>query len=335
MKLLKATAIAPANIAFIKYWGQKDSQFVLPYNDSISLNLSRCRTTTTVAFSPAFPDDTVRIKFFGEELKEAKDKPRERVLAQVNRLRRIAGVTWPGRIVSHNSFPADAGIASSAAAFSALTLALVGALGLEVSQKELSILTRLAGSGSACRSIPDGFVQWRKGYNSDTSYAVQLHDEHWWDLGDIVVVVKDEAKAVSSLSGHQLAKTSPYFSARLQELPGRIRQVKQAIKAKDFLKLGRLIEAEAVSLHLVAMSSRPPIFYWNEGTMQIIQALLAWREKGLLGFFTMDAGPNVHVICRQQDGNKLNKRLRQLSSVEFTIINRPAKGARLINKHLF
>lgn len=299
------------------------------------MNLSHCLTTTTVAFAKAFKEDSVRIKFFDQREKKIKGDQAKRVLNQVERLRRRARVDVPVKVVSHNSFPADAGIASSAAAFSALTLALVGALDLEVSRKELSILTRKAGSGSACRSIPGGFVQWRKGHDSESSYAVQLHDEHWWDLRDIVVVVKDGAKKVSSLSGHQLAETSPYFSARLKELPMRIKQVKQALKAKDFERLGRLIEQEAVSLHVVAMTSQPPVFYWNQGTLQVMQALRNWRERGLSGYFTMDAGPNVHVICRRQERIELDKRLRRLSSVKFTIINRPARGARLVKTHLF
>lgn len=335
MKILKATAISPANIAFIKYWGQKDAKLILPFNNSISMNLDNCLTTTTVAFSDQFREDSVRIKFYNSAEKEVDGKQKERVITQVNRSREQIGIKLPAKIVSHNSFPADAGIASSASAFSALTLALVTALGIKVNKRELSIFTRLGGSGSATRSVYDGFVEWQAGKDSQSSYAVQLHDEKWWDLADIVAVGKDDQKKVSSLDGHLIATTSPYFAARQTELPQRTRGIKEALITKDFLKLGRLIEAEAVSLHLVAMSSQPPIFYWNEGTMQIVQALLAWREKGLLGFFTMDAGPNVHVICRRQEASQLNKRLRQLSSVKFTIINRPAKGARLVKKHLF
>jgi len=334
-KQFKATAISPANIAFIKYWGWRDKDLVLPNNDSLSMTMDNCLTTTTIKFSPRFKRDLVKIKFFGDQEKEAKGSHFNRVIGQVKRFRKMAKNNLPVKVVSHNSFPSDAGIAASASAFSALTLVLVDALGLKFSLKELSVLTRLAGSGSACRSVVDGFAYWQKGTGSDSSYAYQLKDEKWWSLVDIVTVVDTQVKEVSSREGHERSRTSLHYQARLKELPKRVTRVKEAILKKDFPQLGEAIEQDAVSMHLIAMTSQPPIFYWNEGTMEIIQSLRQWRQKNLLAYFTMDAGANVHVICREKDCQEVNKRLKKIGHVLFTIVNRPCKGAKLVTKHLF
>jgi len=334
-RVLKATAVSPANIAFIKYWGQKDSKLILPCNNSISMNIDNCLTTTTVEFSPKYKRDIVKIKFFGEKEKERKGRRTNQLLTQVDRFRKMAEIDWKVKILSRNSFPSDAGIADSASAFSALTFALTKALGLEFNKKELSIQTRLAGSGSACRSIIDGFAEWKKGNSSHSSYAVQIADEDHWSLADIVVVVNQQLKEVSSWRGHQLAETSFYFKARLKELPERVKKTRQAIKTKNFELLGQMIEQDAVSMHFITMTSKPPVFYWNGTTLDIIQALRRWRKNGLLGYFTIDAGPNVHVICQQKDIKTLERKLKRISGVKFTIINKPCRGARIVRKHLF
>jgi len=162
-----ATAIAPANIAFIKYWGMQDVARTLPYNGSISMNLDACLTTTTVTFDPDLAEDELMLRLYAGPAaasappQRAAGRALERVSAQLGRLRALAGVGWHARVESTNNFPSDAGIASSAAAFAALTLAGVAALGLELDERELSLWTRRSGSGSACRSIPNGYAEWR------------------------------------------------------------------------------------------------------------------------------------------------------------------------------
>ncbi len=337
-KVFKATAVSPANIAFIKYWGRKEGtedKDVIPANNSISMNIDKCQTITTVNFSPAYQENEVWIKFFGKDYEKVSDSALNRVLNHVNYFRKINGCSLKAKIMSENSFPSDAGIAASASGFSALTLALVGAFEMKPSLKELSILVRLAGSGSACRSVIDGFAEWHGGFNNKTSYAKQLAPPDWWNLADLVVVVKEEKKEFSSLHGHALAHTSPFFNRRQQLLKTRIPLVREAIRRKDFLALGELIEEEAIEMHLIAMSSKPPIFYWNEGTMEIIHFLRKIRNNGLLGYFTIDAGPNVHIICLQKDIDKIDNEVKKLKNVLFTIENKPGKGARLADKHLF
>ena len=327
-----ATAIAPSNIAFVKYWGVRDAALTLPYNESVSMNLDRCSTTTTVTFDDALDVDQVAIEWFGQPSRPTSGRPYERAAAQLDRVRERAGITARAVVTSANNFPADAGIASSAAGFAALTCAASAAAGLELNQRGLSILTRLSGSGSACRSIPDGFVHWIDDGTSDGSYAAPVAPAEHWALADVVAVVDDRIKRVTSSDNHRLAAGSPYFPTRLQEVPGRIEQTMRAIRERDLLLLGQVCEADAVSMHVVAMTSRPPTFYWNAGTMAVIHALHRWREEGLMAFFTMDAGANVHVICAMEDRDEVERRLQGLPEVQWTIANGPARGAHIVER---
>jgi len=331
-----ATAVAPANIAFIKYWGVQDAERTLPFNGSISLNLDACLTTTTVMFDSALESDEVTIALYDQAPERAAGRPLERVVAQLDRLRALAGVRTRARVASANNFPSDAGIASSAAAFAALTVAGAAALDLDLDERQLSLLTRRSGSGSACRSIPTGYVEWRMPDGpfdaaawDEQSYAVSLAPPEHWDLADVVAVVDTGAKRIGSAENHRLAATSAYFPARLAELPARLAATRAAIARRDLELLGETIEADAVSMHAVCMTSRPPSFYWTGGTMEIIHAVRAWRDAGLQSYFTIDAGPNVHVICNAADHTEVAWRLGTLPDVQFTIVNRAGPGARV------
>jgi diphosphomevalonate decarboxylase len=337
MTLKCATAVAPANIAFIKYWGMRDAERTLPYNASISMNLDGCLTTTTVTFDPGLEQDELTLTLYGGAGQRVGGRPLERVVAQLDRLRGLAGVAWGARVESSNNFPSDAGIASSAAAFAALTLAGITALDLRLDERQLSILTRRSGSGSACRSIPTGFVEWRIPHGpyepmvwDQESYAASLAPPAHWTLADVVAVVDVAAKKIGSAENHQLAAGSAFFPARLAELPARLDAVRTAIVAQDLAALGEAVEADAVSMHAICMTSRPPSFYWNAGTMVVIHAVRDWRADGLESYFTIDAGPNVHVICAAADRAELERRLGALPGVLFTIGNGVGAGARVI-----
>lgn len=325
----KATVVSPANIAFIKYWGKRDPRLNIPFNDSISMNLSGCLTTTTAQFDKGLKGDEVFI-----DGRRVKGLGLERVILVLDTVRKKAKIKLFAKIASKNNFPSDAGIASSASGFSALALAASRAAGLKLSERQLSILARL-GSGSASRSIPDGFTFWKKGKDNGSSYAVQIAPPDFWDLRDIVVVVSKEKKKSGSTEGHRAATSSPYFKTRLGKLPERVKKIKQALLKKDFDTFGQSLEEEAIDLHVMAMTSKPSIFYWNKGTIEIIHKLVEWREKGLLAYFTVDAGPNVHAVCLSKDAPLLNRRLKSLAEVIFTIVNTPGKGCRMVKEHLF
>ena len=336
MTLRTATAVAPANIAFVKYWGVRDSERTLPYNASISMNLDTCLTTTTVRFDPALEADEVVLALYDQAPQRAGGRPLERVVAHLDRLRALAGVPWRAQVESSNNFPSDAGIASSAAAFAALTLAGATALGLTLDERQLTLLARRSGSGSASRSIPTGYVEWRvpeETYDVSSwdqqSYAVSLAPPEHWALADVVAVVDTEAKKIGSAENHRLASTSAYFPTRLAELPARLAATRAALAARDLEALGETIEADAVSMHVVCMTSHPPSFYWNGATLEVIHAVRGWRAEGLLSYFTIDAGPNVHVICAAADRAEVARRLAALPGVLFTIANGAGAGARV------
>lgn len=331
-----ATAVAPANIAFIKYWGVQDPSRTLPFNGSISMNLDSCLATTTVTFDEALADDEVTLALSGGAAQPAGGLQRERVVAHLDRLRALADVPWRARVQSSNNFPSDSGIASSAAGFAALSVAGAAALGLDLDERALSLLARRSGSGSACRSVPTGYVEWLVPEGSfdplgwdEEAYAVSIAPPAHWALSDVVAVVDTGAKKIGSAENHQLATTSAYFPARLAEIPARLEAVREAIQRRDLELLGAAIEADAVSMHAVCMTSNPPSFYWNSGTMGVIQAVRGWRSEGLLAYFTIDAGPNVHVICATERRAEVEERLAALPGVQFVIGNNAGAGARV------
>jgi diphosphomevalonate decarboxylase len=252
------------------------------------------------------------------------------VVAHLDRLRALAGVRAFARVTSANNFPSDAGIASSAAAFAALTLAGAAALELGLDERELSRLARRSGSGSASRSIPSGYVEWYAGDDDATSVAEMIAPPEHWDLADIVAVVDARAKKIGSAENHQRVTTSPYFDVRLRELPARLATVRRAIAQRDLPLLGAAIEADAVSMHTICMTQVPPSFYWSAGTMAVIHAIHAWREEGLPAYFTIDAGPNVHIICEAADRLEVQRRLAAMPEVMMSLENRPGPGARLV-----
>jgi diphosphomevalonate decarboxylase len=324
MSVSKATAVACANIAFIKFWGKRDAELNLPANSSLSMNLEGLTTITTVEFSPDYDDDVVIL-----DGQEVRGEARQRIVAHLDRVRARAGLVARARVISQNSFPVGAGLASSASGFAALSLAASKAAGLELNQQELSILARF-GSGSACRSIPRGFTEWAVGTCSEDSFAKQIAPPEHWDLRDVIAIVSRAKKRVGSTEGHALAPSSPFFQARLASVAERLPKARAALLKKDLATLGRLIEEDAISMHAVMMTSRPPIYYWLPSSIQLIHAVQNWRAEGLEVYFTFDAGPNVHLICQAADQAEVERRLGDIKEVLEVIISGPGSGAQII-----
>lgn len=323
----KATAVAGSNIAFVKYWGNLDDTLRIPINGSISMTLDAAQTITTVTFAAASTQDTLMIND-----QPAAEAALRRASHHLDHIRRLAHTNLKAHIVSQNSFPTGAGIASSASGFAALTTAAAGALGLQLSNLELSRLARL-GSGSACRSIDGGFVEWLPGGRDEDSYAVQIAPPEHWDLVDVIAIVSAEEKKVGSTAGHPLAHTSPFYQARLGELQTTLSRVRKAIFERDLSTFGELLEAEAISLHVAAMTSQPSILYWNAGTVTLMQALRRWRtEDTAVGYFTMDAGPNVHILTEKQYVPALLEQLKTISHVTDVLVCQAGEGARVIDE---
>ncbi|MBI9046327.1 MAG: diphosphomevalonate decarboxylase, partial [Anaerolineaceae bacterium] len=224
MKTKKICALSHPNIAFIKYWGNQVDSINLPSNGSISMNLSNLETITEVHFNSKLLDD----ELFINGVKQS-ERPLSRVTAILDIVRNQSNVSLKACVSSTNNFPLGAGIASSASAFAALALAASKAAGLHLSQIELSKLAR-KGAGSACRSIPGGFVEWIKGSSDEDSYAIQLAPPEHWQLNDCIAITDEREKKVSSSTGHQMAPSSPLQQARIASSPIRMDICRSAIK---------------------------------------------------------------------------------------------------------
>jgi diphosphomevalonate decarboxylase len=300
--------IAPANIAFIKY--------------------------TVEHLEEAGRDEVLR-PGPGGELHPAAAAFSRRVEDHLKRLRSWAGVAGRFRVATENSFPMGAGMASSASGFAALTLAVVEALGRRPETAELTTLARLSGSGSAARSVLGGYVLWPAGEGEEEAHAVAVAPAEHWDLRDVIAVLDGAPKAVSSREGHRRAPSSPYFETRLRLLPERLERVRAAIERRSFEELAPVVEEEAIDLHLMAMSSRPPIFYWQPATLGILAEIREMRDSGLQVCATMDAGANVHVICSAGDEPAVAAALADISEVSAVIRDGVGEGPVASDQHLF
>lgn len=324
---MKATAQAPANIAFIKYWGRRDNVLRLPANNSLSVNLSSLVTTTTVEFLSEAGEDEVTL-----DGQAASPKAAARIQAFLDVVRQRAEFSGRAVVSSENSFPHGVGLASSASGFAALTLAATQALGLPLTEKELSQLARL-GSGSACRSIPDGFVEWQTAASNEESYAISLYPPDYWEIVDVIAIVDQTEKSLSSSEGHEAAPHSPFYQARLEKfLPEQYAKILRALDERDFSAFGTVMEEEAINFHAIIMTAQPSVLYWNGATMNILHQVRAWRRAGLEAYFTIDAGPNVHVFCEKKNQPELVRQLSAVPGVEDLMVATPAPGARLITE---
>jgi diphosphomevalonate decarboxylase len=326
--MTKATAVANPNIAFIKYWGKADEALNLPANPSLSMNLAALTTMTTVEFRPGLSADLVTI-----DGQPAAGQALARVISHLDRVRALAGTVERASVTSRNDFPAGTGLASSASAFAALSLAATQAAGLSLDRAALSRLARL-GSGSACRSVPAGFALWA-GDSDETSFARQVAPPEHWDLHDVVAIVSRQHKSVGSHNGHDLAASSLFHRARLATVPKLIEQVESAIHQRDLVAMGPTIEADALAMHGVMMTSRPSLLYWQPATVAVLHAVQIWRQEGLAAYFTMDAGPNVHCLCQAADAPEVKKRLGATPGIDDVLVSGPGGGVRLVDYHLF
>lgn len=324
----KVTVRANTDIALIKYWGKKDKALRLPENNSLSIILDGLHTTTTVEFSSQYHDQVII------QGRPVKKRERQRVIKHVNRLRTIADLDTPVKIVSSNNFPRSTGLSSSGSGFAALTYAVLAACNIDLTEKEISILARQA-SGTACRCVCGGFVEWLSGESSDTSYAYTYQPSQYWDVRDVVAIVGEETKSTSSTSGHIGARTSPFFTMRQQNITQKIDQVKQAIDDKDFTKLGTLVEAEALEFHSILFTSQPSLIMWYPGTLQVMHEVRNMRAAGIEAYFTINTGFNIHVLTLPKYQEKVQQSLDSLKLVQSTHTASVGNKPKIIQDHLF
>jgi diphosphomevalonate decarboxylase len=315
----EATARAHPNIAFIKYWGNQDHTMRLPSNSSLSMNLDGLHTETHLRFDPDLNADQFILNGQPQS-----GKTLQRLSEFLKIVRTQASLSNRAFVESSNNFPMGAGIASSSSAFAALALAASKAAGLTLNEKELSRLAR-RGSGSASRSIPAGFVEWHASNQDENSFAESISDPSHWSLVDCIAVISEEHKETGSTDGHLLADSSPLQTTRVQGAQQRLRYCKEALLSRDFDAFAEIVELDSNLMHAVMMSSRPPLLYWQPATVSVIQQVRNWRTEGLSACTTIDAGPNVHVLCPSENSSEIEQRLAVIPGVK-TVLSAKAGG---------
>lgn len=330
---MKATAISPANIAFIKYWGRRDHNLFLPLSTTNSMNLSECKAITTVEFGDYSKDEVIIVTKEGKEkvLDRSEGEKTGMLFQTLDRVREFAGFEYKARVVSRLTFPFKAGIASSAAGLSAFVAASFKAAGLKEKfedKKELSREVRLAGSPSAARSVEDGFTELLFGETHEESFTQKIADENHWDILDIIPVIASGEKKVSTSQGHEIAQTSPFFDARVEYLKGKSEIVKNAILERDFDTLAKYSQADTLNMHAIMMTSEPSAVYFAPESIEFIRLVQEWREEGIEVFFTFDAGPNPHLIVSSKYKDHILKEIEKLNFVEYVLVNKSSEGVR-------
>lgn len=297
-----ATAIAHPNIALVKYWGKRNRGLNLPAVPSLSLTLDTFRTRTQVLWGT----DADAVHFAGSP---APAKFAEKVLAFLDF---VSPNRPPCLVLTENNFPVGAGLASSASGFAALTLAAVEASGRNEERKSLSVMAR-RGSGSACRSLYGGFVEWRLGSRPDgsDSHAIPVANEDYWAVCMVVAVVTDAAKATGSTEGMERSRqTSPYYQTWVDTAPADLEIARQAVFDRDLEALGTVTEQSTMKMHATMTTSTPPLLYWLPSTVALMHEVQALRARGIGAWATMDAGPQVKVLCLASDAAKVTEALK-------------------------
>lgn len=298
---------SPSNIALVKYWGKKEVQ--LPQNPSISLTLKNCRTETSVCYRKA---DQFTIAFYFEGQKNALFESKIKDFIQDNMDFFPFLLHTELTIHSHNTFPHSSGIASSASSMSAFVLCLLDMERIlkgkeEVDRQKGSYFSRLA-SGSACRSVIPIAALWgaTEGYpDSSDQYAISLEQEIapvFQTYRDSILMVSDAKKEVSSRAGHALMENNPYAPARYAMARKDTAVLLHAMRSGDLETFIRITESEAMQLHALMMCSNPSYILMKPNTLAIINALRDFRkETDIPVCFTLDAGPNVHILYPDEE----------------------------------
>lgn len=318
-------ARAHSNVALVKYWGKRSGDLNLPYTGSISVTLDGLWTTASVRRRRSGEADSITAA--GLDLSD-----RAELTSFLALTRALAAEAVPVQVELETNFPVAAGLASSASIFAALACALSELWGLNLSERELTILAR-QGSGSAARSISGGFVEWFAGERSDgsDSYAESICAATAWPLGIVVAVTDSGPKRVASRAGMQhVASTSPFFPAWLDSHDGDLQAVRCGILARDLRQVGSTAEHNCLKMHAVSMAAQPGLIYWNSVTLNVIEHVRRLREDGIDAFFTIDAGPQVKVLCQMDQRAYVAQQLAQIPGVQRTLLSQPGPPAQLL-----
>ncbi|MCD7101508.1 diphosphomevalonate decarboxylase [Pseudoclavibacter sp. 13-3] len=303
-----ATAVAHANIALIKYWGKADERLILPRTSSVSLTLDDLHTVTTVRFV----DDGAEAGTGDHAVLDGQPlngQPLRRISDFLDIVRRRAGITAAADVVTRNTVPTAAGLASSASGFAALAGAAAAAAGLELDDRDLSRLAR-RGSGSASRSVFGGLAIWHAGHDDESSYAEPLQSD--LDLAIVVLVIDSGRKAVSSREAmRRTVETSAEYEPWVRRSHDDLDEALDAIAQADLSRLGETSEANAFGMHATMLGAEPRVQYLNASSIEALRAVREARAAGLPAWATMDAGANVKVLTSGSAGEQVRSWLRR------------------------
>jgi diphosphomevalonate decarboxylase len=318
------TARAQVNLALVKYWGKRDAALNLPATGSISVTLDGLGVEATVAFG----GEADRLMIDGAPAAGAEA---ERVARFLDLVRAEAGLRAGARVETRSTVPRAAGLASSAAAFAALAVAGSRAAGLRLDPPALSALAR-RGSGSAARSIFGGFVEWQRGERADgaDSFATPLAGPEHWDVRVVVAITSTAPKPVSSRDGMRRAEASPYYPAWVAGAATDLRAARDAIRGRDLEALGTVAERSALKMHAVGLAAEPPLLYWRGATVECVHRVWALRHDGLGAWVSIDAGPQVKVLCAAADEGRIAEVLAAVPGVARVIRCRLGGGAAVV-----
>ncbi|WP_258371117.1 diphosphomevalonate decarboxylase [Curtobacterium sp. MCBD17_021] len=296
---MTATAVAHPNIALVKYWGKADADLALPATGSVSMGLDVFPTTTSVTLQAASGGDARDTLTLNGRVVD--DGALVRVERFLDLVRALSGSDARAAVVSENTVPTGAGLASSASGFAALAVAAASAYGLDLSPRDLSRLAR-RGSGSATRSIPGGVAVWHAGDDA-ASFAETIPAP---PMAMVVVTIDDGPKAIGSREAmRRTIATSPFYPAWVTSTTETVDDMLEACAAGDFTRIGELTESNALRMHATIEGAFPPIRYLNSRSVAVFDAVAAMRADGLEAYATADAGPNVVVLCRPEDRSRV------------------------------
>jgi diphosphomevalonate decarboxylase len=231
-------------------------------------------------------------------------------------------------IESTNNFPTAAGLASSASGVASIVTAINELFNLHLSEKEL-INAAILGAGSAPRSLYSGFVYLnKKNYSCET-----ILDRNEWPLKIIICQTSSDRKLVSSRDGMRISKsTSSYYVDWVNEQNNDIKKALKAINMKDFDLLGEVSEDSCKKMHKVMETSKPPLIYRNLTTHLCIQKIEEMKVNGIDIFYTIDAGPQVKIICKDQHTDQVISEMKSIPNIQDIIEVNIGQGARLTNE---
>ncbi len=309
-------AEAHPNIALIKYWGKQLNSHNFPTAPSLSITLDTLTTTTRVEAA-----DTDRFHLNGECVQEPK------ILNWLTAFRREYSIS-PVEIQSTNNFPTASGLASSASGFAAMVTAIDAAFDLKLSDTTKSSWAR-RGSGSAARSIFGGFVTLSE--KDGDWIAEQLLDSERWPLEVVIAVTSDSPKHVSSTEGMLRSQKNIHAYAQwLHKTRMDYEPATAAVLDRNFETLAEISESSYRAMHSLMAAARPSLIYMNPTTRKCIAVVEQMKTRGMPLFCTVDAGPQVKVICNHGYGSEVASQLRNTSGVHNVVKCGLGDGARIV-----